>query len=131
MVRFFSGSGIILYLQLCHGSVTIKFAFRAVTQRSRFWLFALNKDLDISPKTVAKWRKLEAVEDIKVYPKEPCSTVQTQSAWVVAQRRRRLIRQPEHVIRFAHHQQDTVKTDLRTSKLQRHARVEIHSICPQ
>jgi hypothetical protein len=64
-------------------------------------------------------------------PKQPVDPVNNVLASaVVAQRRRREARQPERVIKLAHHQQATVGTELRAEKFQPHARVEIHPICP-
>ena len=57
-----------------------------------------------------------------------CYYVITRS--VVAQRCRRQIRQPERVIQLTHHQQTTIRAELRGAKIQSHARVEIYPICP-
>ena len=53
----------------------------------------MSQELGINPKTVAKWRKRETVEDLKTGPKEPHSTVLTESeeAAVVAFRRHTLL----------------------------------------
>ena len=47
-------------------------------QRSQASLATLSRELGINPKTVAKWRKRAAVEDLKTGPKEPRSTVLTE-----------------------------------------------------
>jgi len=49
----------------------------------------LNQELGINPKTVAKWRKRATVEDMKIGPTEPRSTVLTEAeeAAIVAFRR--------------------------------------------
>jgi transposase-like protein len=46
----------------------------------------LSRELGINPKTVAKWRKRAAVEDMETGPTEPRSTVLTEAeeAMVVA-----------------------------------------------
>jgi hypothetical protein len=52
-----------------------------------------SRELGINPKTVAKWRKRETVEDRKTSPKEPHSTVlsEAEEAIVVAFRRHALL----------------------------------------
>ena len=59
---------------------------RAAIQRSKTSLTVLSAELGINPKTVAKWRKRPAVEDQKAGPREPRSTVlsETDAAMVVA-----------------------------------------------
>ena len=56
-------------------------------------LAQLSRELGINPKTVAKWRKRETVEDMKTGPTEPRSTVLTEAeeAMVVALRRHTLL----------------------------------------
>jgi transposase-like protein len=56
-------------------------------------LAQLSRALGINPKTVAKWRKRETVEDRKTGPKEPRSTVlsETEAAAVVVFRRHTLL----------------------------------------
>ncbi|PIL20020.1 hypothetical protein P775_11575 [Puniceibacterium antarcticum] len=68
-------------------------AVRAAIQRSQASLVQLSKELGISPKTVAKWRKRATVEDLKTGPKEPRSTVLTEAeeAMIVAFRRHTLL----------------------------------------
>ena len=53
----------------------------------------MSKELGINPKTVAKWRKRETVEDRKTGPTEPRSTVLTEAeeAMIVAFRRHTLL----------------------------------------
>ena len=77
--------------QVRHGSATTTHAVRAAIQRSQASLAELSKELGINPKTVAKWRKHQTVEDLKTGPREPRSTVLTEAeeATIVAFRRRR------------------------------------------
>nr|WP_249201339.1 integrase core domain-containing protein [Gluconobacter sphaericus] len=53
----------------------------------------MSKESGINPKTVAKWRKRQSVEDQKTGPKEPRSTVlsETDEAMIVAFRRHTLL----------------------------------------
>jgi hypothetical protein len=75
--------------QVRHGSATTTYAVRAATQRSKASLAQLSRELGIKPKTVAKWRKRAAVEDMKTGPKEPRSSVLTEAeeSMIVAFRR--------------------------------------------
>ena len=79
--------------QIRHGSATTTHAVRAAIQRSQASLAALSKEFGINPKTVAKWRKRQTVEDQKTGPKEPRSTVlsETDEAMIVAFRRHTLL----------------------------------------
>ncbi len=79
--------------QVRHGSATTTYAVRAAIQRSQASLATLSRDLGINPKTVAKWRKRQTVEDLKTGPKEPRSTVltETEEATIVAFRRHTLL----------------------------------------
>ena len=79
--------------QVRHGSATTTHAVRAAIQRSQASLAQLSKELGINPKTVAKWRKRATVEDLKTGPKEPRSTVltETEEAMIVAFRRHTLL----------------------------------------
>jgi hypothetical protein len=79
--------------QVRHGSATTTHAVRAAIQRSQAWLAQLSRKLGINPKTVAKWRERQTVEDIKTGPKEPRSTVLTEAEepMVVAFRRHILL----------------------------------------
>ncbi|MBF0860479.1 IS481 family transposase, partial [Gluconobacter sp. LMG 31484] len=51
--------------QIRHGSATTTHAVRAALQRSQASLATLSKEFGINPKTVAKWRKRQTVEDQK------------------------------------------------------------------
>ena len=79
--------------QVRHGSATTTHAIRAAIQRSQASTAALSRELGINPKTVAKWRKRETVEDLKTGPKEPRSTVlrEAEEAMGVALRRHTLL----------------------------------------
>ena len=79
--------------QIRHGSATTTHAVRAALQRSQASLATLSKEFGINPKTVAKWRKRQTVEDQKTGPKEPRSTVlsETDEAMIVAFRRHTLL----------------------------------------
>ncbi|NVO55135.1 helix-turn-helix domain-containing protein, partial [Rhodobacteraceae bacterium B1Z28] len=68
-------------------------AVRAAIQRSQASVAELSRELGINPKTVAKWRKRETVEDRKTGPKKPRSTVlsEEEEAMVVAFRRHTLL----------------------------------------
>lgn len=79
--------------QVRHGSATTPHAVRAAIQRSQASLSALSQELGINPKTVAKWRKRATVEDMKKGPKEPQSTVltETEEAAIVAFTRHSLL----------------------------------------
>jgi len=50
--------------QVRHGSATTTHAIRAAIQRSQASLAALSRELGINPKTVAKWRKRQTLEDM-------------------------------------------------------------------
>ena len=65
--------------QVRHGSATTTYAVRAAIQRSQASLATLSRELGISLKTVAKWRKRTTVEDLKTGPREPRSTVLTEA----------------------------------------------------
>ncbi len=79
--------------QVLHGSATTTAAVRRAIQHSQESLIALADRYDINPKTVAKWRARETVEDRKTGPSEPRSTVLTQEeeAIIVAFRRYTLL----------------------------------------
>ncbi len=79
--------------QVRHGSATTTHAVRAAIQRSQASLATLSQELGINPKTVAKWRKRQTVDDLKTGPKEPRSTVLTEAeeAAIVAFRRHTLL----------------------------------------
>ena len=63
--------------QVRHGSAKTTHAVRAAIQQSKASLATLSRELGINPKTVAKWRKRQTVEDLKTGLKEPCSTILT------------------------------------------------------
>lgn len=75
------------------GCATTTHAIRAAIQRSQASIAALSQEFGINPKTVAKWRKRETVEDLKTGPKEPRSSVlsEAEEAMVVAFRRHTLL----------------------------------------
>ena len=79
--------------QVRHGSATTTHAVRAAIQRSQASLASLSRELGINPKTVAKWRKRQTVDDLKTGPKEPRSTVLTEAeeAAIVTFRRHTLL----------------------------------------
>ncbi len=79
--------------QVRHGSATTTHAIRAAIQRSKASLATLSWELGINPKTVAKWRKRQTLEDMKTGPNEPRSTVLTKAeeAMVIAFRRHTLL----------------------------------------
>ena len=79
--------------QVRHGSATTTYAVRAAIQRSQASIAELSRELGINPKTVAKWRKRQTVEDKKTGPKEPRSTVlsEDEEAMIVAFRRHTLL----------------------------------------
>ncbi|MFT3974956.1 MAG: IS481 family transposase [Amaricoccus sp.] len=79
--------------QVRHGSATTTHAVRATIQRSQASLAQLSRELGINPKTVAKWRKRVSVEDLKTGPRQPRSTVltETEEAMIVAFRRHTLL----------------------------------------
>ena len=79
--------------QVRHGCATTTHAIRAAIQRSQASIAALSQEFGINPKTVAKWRKRETVEDLKTGPKEPRSSVlsEAEEAMVVAFRRHTLL----------------------------------------
>ncbi|MEM9431995.1 MAG: helix-turn-helix domain-containing protein, partial [Pseudomonadota bacterium] len=51
--------------QVRHGSATTAHAVRAAIQRSQASTAELSRELGITPKTVATWRKRATVEDRK------------------------------------------------------------------
>jgi len=61
--------------QVLHGSATTTEAVRRAIQNSQASLRALAKHYGINQKTVAKWKKREAVSDLPTGPKTPKSTV--------------------------------------------------------
>ena len=79
--------------QVRHGGATTTHAVRAAIQRSQASISELSRELEINPKTVAKWCKRQTVEVRKTGPREPHSTVlsEDKEAMVVAFRRHTLL----------------------------------------
>src|SRR6056297_606663 len=79
--------------QVRHGCATTTHAIRAAIQRSQASNAELSRELGINPKTVAKWRKRQSVEDRKTGPREPASTVlsEEEEAIIVAFRKHTLL----------------------------------------
>lgn len=79
--------------QVLHGSATTTEAVRRAIQHSQESLRALAKRYGINQKTVAKWKKREAVSDLPTGPRTPKSTVLSieQEAIIVAFRRHTLL----------------------------------------
>jgi len=79
--------------QVRHGCATTTHAVRAALQRSQASTAELSRELGINPKTVAKWRKRQTVEDRKTGPREPRSIVLSEEdeAVIVAFRRHTLL----------------------------------------
>ena len=79
--------------QILHGSAATTHAVRAAIQRSKASIAALSRTYGVNPKTVAKWKKRETVDDAAMGPKEPRSTVLTKAeeALAVAFRRHTLL----------------------------------------
>ncbi len=75
--------------QILHGSATTTAAVRRAIQHSQESLMVLAKRYDINPKTVAKWRGRQSVEDCQTGPANPHSTVLSieEEAIIVAFRR--------------------------------------------
>lgn len=79
--------------QVLHGSATTTHAVRAAIQRSTASIAELSRSYGVNPKTVAKWKKRENVDDAPMGPKEPRSSVLTteEEALAVAFRRHTLL----------------------------------------
>ena len=79
--------------QVLHGSATTTAAIRRAIQDSQESLIALSQRYDINPKTVAKWRSRETVEDRKTGPSQPRSTIlsKEEEAIIIAFRRHTLL----------------------------------------
>ncbi len=79
--------------QVRHGCATTTHAIRAAIQRSQASNAELSRELGINPKTVAKWRKRQSIEDRKTGPREPRSSVLSEEdeAVIVAFRRHTLL----------------------------------------
>ena len=80
--------------QILHGSATTTHAVRAAIQRSKATAKELAERHGLDPKTVAKWKKRDFVEDAPMGPKAPRSTVLTpeEEAIAVAFRKHTLLR---------------------------------------
>src|SRR6188472_2850520 len=79
--------------QILHGSATTTHAVRAAIQRSKATAKELAERHGLDPKTVAKWKKRDFVEDAPMGPKAPRSTVLTpeEEAIIVAFRKHTLL----------------------------------------
>ncbi len=79
--------------QVLHGSARTTEAIRRAIQHSEESLRALAKRYGINQKTVAKWRKREAVADRSMGPSDPRSTVLSleEEAIIVAFRKHTLL----------------------------------------
>ena len=79
--------------QLLHGSARTTAALRRTIQHSQESIASLAARYDLNAKTVAKWRKRTTVEDARMGPRQPHSTVLTaeQEAIIVAFRQRTLL----------------------------------------
>src|SRR6476620_5092438 len=70
--------------QILHGSATTTHAVRAAIQRSKATAKELAARHGLDPKTVAKWKKRDFVEDAPMEPKTPRSTVLTPEEEAIA-----------------------------------------------
>ena len=79
--------------QILHGSATTTHAIRAAIQRSKAPLKELATRYGLNQKTVAKWRKRAFVNDARMGPKAPRSTVLSagEEAIIVALRKHTLL----------------------------------------
>lgn len=79
--------------QILHGSATTTHAIRVAIQRLTASTAELSRAYGLNPKTVAKWRKRDSVDDARMGPKECRSTVlsQEEEALAVAFRRYTLL----------------------------------------
>lgn len=57
--------------QIRYGCATTTHAVRAAIQRSEDSLARLSKEFGVNPKTIAKWRKRQSVEDYKTGSQKP------------------------------------------------------------
>jgi transposase-like protein len=53
--------------------------YEAMSRKGQALIAALSRELNINAKTLAKWQKRKAVDDIKTGPKEPRSTILTEA----------------------------------------------------
>jgi transposase InsO family protein len=70
--------------QILHGSAKTTHAVRAAIQRSKASAKELAERYDLNPKTVAKWKKRDFVEDAPMGPKAARSTVLTPEEEAIA-----------------------------------------------
>jgi hypothetical protein len=70
--------------QILHGSAKTTHAVRAAMQRSKASAKQLAERYDLDPKTVAKWKKRDFVEDAPMGPKTARSTVLTPEEEAIA-----------------------------------------------
>ena len=79
--------------QILHGSARTTAALRRAIQNSQESLARLASRYDLNAKTIAKWRKRTTVEDARMGPYHPHSTVLTteQEAMIVAFRKHTLL----------------------------------------
>ena len=79
--------------QILHGSARTTAALRRTIQHSQESIARLAVRYDLNAKTVAKWRKRTSVEDARMGPRQPRSTVLTaeEEAMIVAFRKRTLL----------------------------------------
>ena len=61
--------------QVLHGCATTTHTIRAAIQRSKASIQELSKTYNLNPKTVAKWKKRDFVDDVGMGPKNVRSTV--------------------------------------------------------
>ena len=61
--------------QVLHGSARTTAAVRRAIQDSQESIAKLSERYDLNPKTVAKWKKRQSVNDAPMGPKQPASTV--------------------------------------------------------
>ena len=79
--------------QILHGSATTTEAVRRAIQNSQASLRELATRYGVNPKTVSKWRQRSSASDVRMGPKEPCSTVlsKEEEALIVAFRKHTLL----------------------------------------
>lgn len=79
--------------QVLHGRATTTHSIRAAIQRSKASIQALSETYNLNPKTVAKWKKRDFVDDVAMGPKIVRSTVLSieEEAVIVAFRKHTLL----------------------------------------
>ncbi len=79
--------------QVLHGSATTTEGVRRAIQNSQASIRTLAKQYSINPKTVAKWKKRNTVQDADMGPKQRHSTILTtdEEVLMVAFRKRTLL----------------------------------------